>query len=140
MKTITSRESDETIEIGRKLAPKLIPNSILCLYGELGAGKTTFIKGLARGLGIEEAVTSPSYVLLREYGDGTTLYHLDLFRLERVEEFGEAGLEEYLVDPEGVVAIEWADRIEELLPPIRIDVQLGILDQTSREIQIIQKS
>lgn len=127
---------DQTEEVGRRLASSLDSGTIVCLVGGLGAGKTTFVKGLARGLGVRGTVVSPSYLLLREYDGRITLYHIDLFRISTPQEFIEAGLDDYLLDPGGVVAIEWAERIGDILPEERIEVKFKILSENRREISV----
>lgn len=106
--------SEETISFGRKMATLLPPNTILALSGDLGAGKTTFVQGLALGLGIEEVVQSPTFVLLNNYQE--RLFHFDLYRLKQPTDFTSLGFEEYF-QRGGICAIEWPDRIAELLPP-----------------------
>ncbi len=131
----TTGSSEETKKVGKNLAKKYGPNRIFCLFGPLAAGKTTLIKGLARELGIEETIVSPSYVLLREYEGESPLFHLDLFRIQSEEEFVEAGLDEFLLEPEGVVAIEWADRIKNILPDNRVDVNIELVREEKRIIR-----
>ncbi len=128
---------EDTREVGRRLVRKNRTGSIICLYGPLAAGKTTLVKGMAEGLGIDEPIVSPSYVLMRDYeGDGL-LFHLDLFRINSGEEFIEAGLEEYLLKEKGFTAIEWAGRIEEILPQERIDVSLELRGEDERDIEVL---
>lgn len=135
-----SESTEQTKQIGESLSSGLTAGSVVCLYGELGAGKTTFIKGLAKGLGIEGPVISPTYVLLRQYGNSTDLYHIDLFRIESIDEFFEAGLDEYLLTEEGIVAIEWAGRVKDILPRDRVDVRMNIKENRRREITITRHS
>jgi tRNA threonylcarbamoyladenosine biosynthesis protein TsaE len=100
---------DETSAAGERLASPLHSGDVILLYGELGAGKTAFVRGLARGLGAPEAdVSSPTFTIIQEYAGRLTLYHVDLYRLEP-KEVGDLGLDE-LVSADGVVAIEWAER------------------------------
>jgi tRNA threonylcarbamoyladenosine biosynthesis protein TsaE len=114
---ITSRSAGETFEFGRSIASGLKRGDVLALKGDLGAGKTHFVKGVARGLGIEVEVTSPTFTLIHEYsGGGLPLYHIDLYRLDSAEEALRIGLDEYLRS-DGVTAIEWADKFSELIPP-----------------------
>ncbi|MBS3792206.1 MAG: tRNA (adenosine(37)-N6)-threonylcarbamoyltransferase complex ATPase subunit type 1 TsaE [Candidatus Bipolaricaulota bacterium] len=135
MQEFTTGSPEETEGIGKKLVRKYGPNRVFCLFGPLAAGKTTLVKGLAEELGVKKTIVSPSYVLLREYEGESTLYHLDLFRIQSGEEFVEAGLDEYLLEPEGIVAIEWADRIEDILPENRVDVELELVDEGKRIIR-----
>ena len=111
--------AEETLAFGRKMALRLPKKAVLALSGNLGAGKTTFVQGLAEGLGITEPIQSPTFVLLNIY-DG--LFHFDLYRIKNSSHFVSLGFDEYF-STEGICAIEWPERIEELLPPtaIRID-------------------
>ena len=132
-KTIyTSACAEDTFSIGAKLAQQAQPGDIYALCGDLGTGKTVFAKGFAEGLGIEEPVSSPTFTILQIYEDGRLpLYHFDVYRIEDPEEMEEVGLDEYL-EGGGVCLIEWAERIEDMLPEgvIRItlekDLQQGL--------------
>lgn len=104
---------EETVAFGRKMATLLPSNTVLALSGDLGAGKTTFVQGLALGLGISESVQSPTFVLLNIYQD--RLFHFDLYRLKNAADFTSLGFEEYF-EKGGICAIEWAERVSELLP------------------------
>ena len=120
---IDSRSEQETTEAGRSLAGRLAAGDVLLLYGDLGAGKTTFVRGLALGLGaFADDVSSPTFALVQEYGGGRfTLFHADLYRLT-ADEAADLGLED--IGEEGVLAIEWADRLARPLSPattIRIE-------------------
>ncbi len=112
-----SHSPTETFALGRAFAESLHSGDVIALCGELGAGKTHFIKGLAAGLGCDpDAVTSPTFTLINEYTDGRLpLYHFDFYRLENGLELIRVGLDDYL-DGNGVVAIEWADKFPQLLP------------------------
>jgi tRNA threonylcarbamoyladenosine biosynthesis protein TsaE len=112
------RSAEETIAFGKEMAIQLQKGGILALYGDLGAGKTTFVQGLALGLGIFEPIQSPTFVLLNVYSG---LYHFDLYRLKGETDFTNLGFEEYF-DKKGICAIEWPDRIANLLPPETIYV------------------
>ncbi|MBS3788493.1 tRNA (adenosine(37)-N6)-threonylcarbamoyltransferase complex ATPase subunit type 1 TsaE [Candidatus Bipolaricaulota bacterium] len=135
MEAFNSGGPEETEIIGEKLVQKYGADRIFCLFGPLAAGKTTLVKGLARKLGVKKTIVSPSYVLLREYEGESPLFHLDLFRIQSSKEFVEAGLDEYLLEPEGIVAIEWADRIEDILPSNRVDVNLELAGKDKRVIR-----
>jgi tRNA threonylcarbamoyladenosine biosynthesis protein TsaE len=113
---IISQSADETIAFGHSLAGSLRRGDVLALCGDLGAGKTHFVKGLAAGLGAGDVVTSPTFTLIHEYiGGRLPLYHFDFYRLESEAEALRIGLDEYL-DGDGVCAIEWAERFQAVLP------------------------
>ena len=106
---ILTQGEDETSNVGERLARTLRPGDVVLLYGELGAGKTAFVRGLARGLGADpEDVSSPTFTLIQEYAGRIPLYHVDLYRLEP-QEIPDLGLDDLMLG-DGVVAIEWADR------------------------------
>jgi tRNA threonylcarbamoyladenosine biosynthesis protein TsaE len=124
-----------TMQLGQWLASLLKAGDVVALYGELGAGKTCLVRGLARGLAIAEGqVASPSYSLINEYPGPLPLFHLDCYRLHLDEEIEELGLEEYFDGP-GITVIEWAERIKDL-PEDRLDIVFTILDETGRHIRI----
>ena len=131
--TVTTHSEEETAAVARDLAGTLRAGDVLLLSGNLGAGKTAFVRGLAEGLGIEpDDVSSPTFTLIHEYRGGTlTLYHVDLYRLERAAT-SDLGLEEIGV-ADGVLAIEWPDRLtHELAGARRIDIE--IIDEDTRRI------
>src|SRR5476649_513079 len=111
MRTVTTRSEEETATVGRELAVTLSAGDVLLLYGDLGAGKTAFVRGLAEGLGVSrDEVSSPTFTLIQEYRGGRlTLFHVDLYRIDDPREFDELGLDEIALD--GVLAIEWADKL-----------------------------
>lgn len=113
-----SESPAQTLKFGRVLGRLVRPGELLALCGPLGSGKTQFVKGLAAGLGVpaDERIISPTFVLVREYVGRLRLYHVDAYRLASGGELLDLGLEEMLEDPQGVVAIEWADRAAEVLP------------------------
>ena len=129
-----SESPKSTIEAGKQLAEKLDEGSIVCLHGELGAGKTTLVKGIAEGLDISEEIISPSYLLLREYRGRVPLVHIDLFRINSDQEAIEIGLDDYLIGPDGVVVIEWAERIKDILPDDRVVIRLEYVNGNKRKI------
>lgn len=135
MASIISHSPWETFELGRTLAARLRAGDVLALAGDLGAGKTHFVKGLAQGLGITSEVTSPTFTLIHEYRGGRLpLYHIDCYRLESAGELLGIGIDEYL-RPDGVTAIEWADKFDELLPPDAKWVIFRALEDDRREIE-----
>ena len=125
MGRIGLNSQEETLAFGRKMASLLPPNTILALTGELGAGKTTFVKGLALGLNIHEQVQSPTFVLLNAY-EG--LYHFDLYRMKTDADFTALGFEDYFHQG-GICAIEWPERIEKLLPKNTIRIHFSYSEQ-----------
>jgi len=131
----TTRSEQDTADLGRRLAPTLQPGDVLLLSGNLGAGKTAFVRGLAEGLGIDPAaVSSPTFTLVHEYRGGRlTMYHVDLYRLERAAT-EDLGLEE-IGARDGVLAIEWPDRLTHDLPGAQL-VSIEIVDETTRRIAI----
>ncbi len=117
MASIISHSAEETAAAGRALAATLRRGDVFALCGELGAGKTHFVKGIAAGLAANAAVTSPTFTLIHEYiGGRLPIYHFDFYRLEDEDEALKIGLDEYL-DADGVCVIEWADKFPALLPP-----------------------
>lgn len=133
---ITTRSARETLRLGKQLTRYLLPGDIVCLFGELGSGKTVLTKGIASGLGIARAaVVSPSFVLVRPYAARIPLYHFDLYRLKSPEDILGLGFEEYLY-ADGITVIEWADRLKYLLPRECLKVRLTVSRDTSRRIDI----
>ena len=131
-----SRSPAETEALGEKFGRAAQSGLVIALSGELGAGKTQFVKGLARGLGISARVHSPTFTLVNEYGGGRLkLFHLDLYRLETTEQILSAGIEEYL-KPDGVAVIEWAERIADCRLPIADlkNVKIEVLNEAERKI------
>ena len=111
----TVKNPEETEKLAERFAKNAEPGTVIAMNGDLGAGKTTFTKALAKGLGIEETVTSPTFNIVKEYRGGRLpLYHFDVYRIEDPEEMYELGYEEYFYG-EGVCAVEWAEKIEELI-------------------------
>lgn len=121
---IETRSPEETFETGKKLGEKAVPGQVFTLMGELGVGKTVFTQGLARGLGIQEPVSSPTFTIVQVYEEGRLpFYHFDVYRIGDVEEMDEVGFDDYIMG-EGVSLIEWADLIEEILPEKRTEVRI----------------
>lgn len=133
-----TRSADETFELAKGLAGRLKSNDVLALIGELGAGKTRFVQGLAAGLGVPECiyVRSPTFTLMNEYPGGRLpLRHFDFYRLQKSSELGDLGLEEYF-DGDGITVIEWADRFPGALPSRTKYVRFAVVDETTRDIEI----
>ncbi len=126
----------ETIELGMQLARSLPRRAVVLLIGNLGAGKTTLAKGIVQGLGAAapDEVSSPTFTLIHEYGEGR-VYHIDLYRLEEPREVATLGLEE-LFDRDAVVLIEWGERFPQLLPADHIEIRIRAGDNETREIEV----
>ncbi|MCK4325358.1 tRNA (adenosine(37)-N6)-threonylcarbamoyltransferase complex ATPase subunit type 1 TsaE [bacterium] len=137
MVKLETQSPAETKALGRKIARNLKSGDIIALIGELGAGKTCLAQGLALGLGVspKDYVASPSFVLVKEYGGRTPLYHIDLFRINSTEELESLGWEEYLYG-EGVCIIEWAERAGKLMPSEYLRIELEILGSRRRRIRL----
>lgn len=137
---ITS-SAEELIELGVQVGKTLPPNAIVCFFGDLAAGKTTFIKGLVSGAAdypIDD-VNSPTFTYLNIYSGKITVYHFDLYRLQDQDEFFAMGFQEYF-DAEGICCIEWSERIESELPRRAIKIHLEHWDNLSRKIKISQSA
>ncbi len=127
---LTSRSEFDTMEIAENLESEKFSGMVICLDGELGSGKTCFVKGFAKALGITDTITSPTFSLVKEYLDGEMpLYHMDVYRLEDEKE--DFGLVDYL-NQEGVCIIEWPEMIESQLPEERLDIRFKVIDDNTR--------
>ncbi len=126
----------ETQRLGARLAVPALPGDVIALQGELGTGKTQFVKGLARGLGVRESVHSPTFILANEYRSGRMpLFHVDAYRVESASEAIGFGLEDYLNDA-GLTVVEWAERIRSALPPEHLWIEFDYVEQDARRISI----
>ena len=123
--TVRADSAADTRAAGEALASLLQPTDVVALGGGLGAGKTTFVQGGAKGLGVMEPVVSPTFTLIREYKGRLPVYHVDVYRLERIQDVIDIGFEE-LADADGVVFVEWGDAIEPLLPDRALHVRLAV--------------
>ena len=137
-RTVFSDSREATEALGEALARTLQPGCVVALYGNLGAGKTVFARGFARGLGITEAVSSPTYTIVQEYplpaGEGF-FYHLDLYRIADEHAALGFGADEFLDDPASYALLEWPERIRGILPPGRIEVTIRRTGEDEREIE-----
>ena len=127
---LLSHSPEETEDIGARLAEQLGPGAVVAFTGDLGAGKTAFTRGLARGLGIPDRVTSPTFTIVNEYEGGRLpLFHFDMYRLGSADELFDIGWEDYLARG-GVCAVEWSENIAEALEPgtVRVDIRRGASD------------
>jgi tRNA threonylcarbamoyladenosine biosynthesis protein TsaE len=132
---IHTEDADETIRFGEKLGAALKPGDVVALTGELGAGKTTITRGIARGVGVEAEIHSPTFTLIHEHPGRLPLYHIDLYRIEVEDATADLGLEEYLYG-NGVTVIEWAERLIGVLPDNALLVRLTVADDEERDIKL----
>ena len=127
---ITSRSENDTIAIAENLESEKFAGMVICLDGELGSGKTVFVKGFAKALGIEDTITSPTFSLVKEYTEGEMpLFHMDVYRL--ADSNNDFGLADYL-NQEGICIIEWPEMIEDQLPEERLDIRFKVVDDETR--------
>lgn len=130
--TLITNSPEETMDVGKELAKNLVPGTMVYLYGELGSGKTVLVKGICQGLGVQEPVTSPSFVIATEYRGSVPVAHIDLYRLDHTT-VTDLPIDDY-IKADGVTVVEWADRIEHSGTGIKIRVR--ILGETRRELTI----
>lgn len=136
MKTKISNSPEETKDFAEKFAKNIKPPKLIALYGGLGSGKTTFAQGLAIGLGIKKRVLSPTFVFIREYplNNGQLFYHVDLYRLESDQDLATIGLSDILKTKNALIAIEWPEKIEALLPASTTRIKFEVLGESKRKI------
>lgn len=146
-----TQSAEKTRALGRKLAREIIPGTILCLSGDLGAGKTTFTQGFLEGLGAEKPYVSPTFVIMKQYDlpilqtglltptNGIErVYHVDAYRVES-KDFETIGFTEWCEDKKGIVVLEWPERVVELLPKKRTEIHFKSLNENEREIKIVSR-
>jgi tRNA threonylcarbamoyladenosine biosynthesis protein TsaE len=121
--SVVTHSPEETRIVGAALAPLLIPGDVISLTGDLGAGKTVFVQGLAGALGVESRVTSPSFIIVREYRGRYPLVHIDVYRLTSFQEVLDLGFDE-LLDPEAILAVEWGEAVAPMLPLRYLEVEI----------------
>jgi tRNA threonylcarbamoyladenosine biosynthesis protein TsaE len=145
--TIITKSAEETQKFGQTLADSLMEERakekkqphIFCLYGELGSGKTTFVQGFAKGLGITSRLLSPTFIIVRRYSLNSSqifFYHIDLYRIKSDTDLIGLGLCEIFSDPSGIICIEWADRLRSLLPKTRTDITFEVFSDVMRNIVV----
>ena len=133
---IISRSQAETVAFGKEFSRKLMRGDVVAMYGDLGSGKTHFVKGVCEGVGIHANVTSPTFTILNEYFDGSLpIFHFDCYRLRSSADLDEIGFDEYIYD-NGVCLVEWADVIQEKLPARRYNISLRL--GSTRDVRIIR--
>lgn len=131
----TSRNENDTIELAQNIESEKFPNMVICLDGELGSGKTVFVKGFAHALAIEDNITSPTFNIIKEYNSGELpLYHMDVYRLDK--DSNDIGIEDYF-NKGGVTLIEWADIITDILPEERLQINIKVISENTRVFELI---
>jgi tRNA threonylcarbamoyladenosine biosynthesis protein TsaE len=146
MKKFLTRSEKGTKKLGEKIGKEILKKKLdkiartLALEGDLGGGKTTFLKGFAKGLGIKEKILSPTFILFRKFqipnSKFQNFYHIDCYRIEKEREILNLGFKEIIKDPKNIVAIEWADKIKKILPKKILKIKFKILGKKEREILI----
>lgn len=133
---IIANNLQDTEDIGRIIGENLLSKAVICLEGDLGAGKTTLTQSIAKGLSIDEYVTSPTFTIIKEYSGRLNLYHMDAYRLDSEEDMYDLGYDEY-ISSDGVCIIEWASKIKNLIPKTAINITINTnYDNNCREIFI----
>jgi len=132
---IATKNYKETILLGERIGRSLKTDDIVALSGCLGAGKTTLIQGIAKGLGVQNWVTSPTFTLINEFEGKLNLYHIDLYRIENIDDAEDLAIEEYFTKG-GVTVIEWAEKIDSILPAETIRIGIKIVSENERSIDI----
>jgi tRNA threonylcarbamoyladenosine biosynthesis protein TsaE len=132
---VITRSAEESRDWGQKFGSALPPDTTLALHGNLGVGKTTFVQGLARGLGIQEPVTSPTFNIFTLHRGPTNLLHLDAYRLERAQQVDDLLLADFMVSP-WCLAVEWPEKIADWLPPNTLHLDLGITGEEQHTIRL----
>jgi len=137
---LVTKSKEETSTFAKKIAQKIQNGGVVCLFGDLGTGKTTFTKGLAEYFGIDRIkIKSPTYTYIRKHTtkNGKNIYHIDLYRLSHIDELLLEEINELLENPNDILIIEWADRMEEYLPENRINIYLEYIDEKRRNIKVV---
>lgn len=135
MREVITNSEQETEAFGRKLAGEIAPPAVLCLYGELGAGKTALVRGLAEGLGLDCTVSSPTFTIVNEYLGERELIHFDMYRLSSADELFDIGWEDYL-RRNAILAVEWSENVEDAFDGSEIRIRFEKLSDTSRLITL----
>ncbi len=152
MDIVISRSEEETLKAGEKFGRQLDAGSLVALYGDLGAGKTQFVKGVCRAFNVEEVVNSPTFTIVNEYHgtmpvpatvppaeESVPVFHIDLYRMNNLNDIMSIGFDEYL-EQGGVCLVEWAEKLQDIIPERRYDVKMSVVDDTTREIAISRMS
>ena len=136
---VRTQNAGETISLARQVAEECYVPAVICLYGELGSGKTTFVQGFAKALGVTARLLSPTFIIVRRYqipDKQEVLYHLDLYRTDSLKEVEGVGLAEILSDPHAYVLIEWADKLGSLMPKKRLEVHCRVEDDAAHVLSL----
>ena len=133
---IISNSAEQTFDAGKALAARLAPGDVIAFHGDLGAGKTVFVRGLAAGLGLDARVTSPTFTIVNEYDGKIPLFHFDMYRLSGSDELFEIGWEDYLTRG-GICAVEWSEITEDAFPNNTINIHIKKTGDDTREITVI---
>lgn len=136
MQTITTRSEEETIRFGAQIGQSFKQGAVVALVGPLGAGKTTMIRGMCRGMGFGGDVTSPTFNLMNVYHGGLKIHHFDLYRLGEKTELDDLGYEEYFYPEKGVTLIEWAERAADYLPKTALVIEIELVSENERRITL----
>lgn len=141
MEKIITNSETETKQVAKDFTQKLGQKEVICFFGDLGVGKTTFIQGLAKALGVKQRIISPTFIIMRQYpitnnGHDLFFYHADLYRIENSKQAENLGLEEIFENDSGIICIEWSEKISEILPKNRWEISLKVLGESEREISI----
>jgi len=132
---IVTKSHKGTVLLGERIGKSLKPDNVVALSGELGAGKTTLIQGIAKGLGVKNWVTSPTFTIINEFEGKLNLYHIDLYRINNIEEAEDLAIEEYFKKG-GITVIEWADKIRPILPEGAVEINIKIVSENERNFSI----
>ncbi|MFZ1082230.1 MAG: tRNA (adenosine(37)-N6)-threonylcarbamoyltransferase complex ATPase subunit type 1 TsaE [Candidatus Kryptoniota bacterium] len=133
MEIFISNSEAETIKLGKEFAKRLQAGNLVALYGDLGAGKTQFVKGVCEAFEVKEIVNSPTFTIVNEYHGTMPVFHIDLYRMKSVDEIFGIGFDEYL-ESGGICLVEWAEKLDGILPARRYDVKMSVVNETTREI------
>lgn len=130
-----SKSEVETVEHGKEFGKQLPSGSFVALYGDLGAGKTQFVKGVCEAFEVKEIVNSPTFTIVNEYHGTLPVFHIDLYRIKNVDEIFGIGFDEFL-ESEGICLVEWAEKLDGIIPEKRYDVKMSVVDDSTREITV----
>lgn len=133
---ISTTNENETVSAGIQFAKQLTPGAVVAMYGDLGAGKTAFVRGVAQGLGLDVRVSSPTFTIVNEYLGELPLFHFDMYRLSDSDELFEIGWEDYL-ERGGVCIVEWSENVDDVFAPETIKIRITKTAENAREIEII---